>query len=207
MAQPFALFAAPLSEAYGYTGAGPCVVCGSEVAERLRLGGSGQLVSREESGGPDGAVCVPCLRAGHVAFVRDTEFGMVRFEDAVAGRTHGMPGLRSADGFPLTEPDDDGWVAVEIPPMVLLELVRTPGYRTSQGERWLFCCGSAMVYVGQWTQDDVIQHVPGDPSGAFLAIFEGAEMWMWPDLDDLSISFHAFRCRSCDRVRGHTDMS
>lgn len=207
MSQPFPLFAAPLSEAAGHTGAGPCVVCGAEVDERVRLGGSGRLVPQEAPSGPDDAVCVPCLRAGHVAFTRDTEYGMVRWEDAVAGRTHGVPDLRHADGFPLGEPNEDGWVSVEIPPMVLLELVRTPDYVTWQGERWLFCCGSAMVYIGRWKQDDVVRHVPADPAAAFLAIFDGAEPWMWTALDDLSIDFHAFRCRSCDRVRGHADMS
>ena len=45
------------------------------------------------------------------------------------------------------------------------------------------------------------------PAAAFLAIFDGAEPWMWADVDELSIDFHAFRCRSCDRVRGHVDMS
>lgn len=210
MSQPFPLFAAPLAEASGYTGAGPCEVCGAEADERLRLGGGSRIVGLEVRPAPhrDAAVCVPCLRAGQVAFIRDTEYGMVLWEDAVAGRTHGVPDLRWADGFPLSEPNEDGWVSVEIPPMVLLELVRTPGYQTWQGERWLFCCGSAMVYIGRWTHDDVVRHLPGDPGAALLAIFDGAEAWMWQHgIDDLAIDFHAFRCRSCDRVRGHTDMS
>jgi uncharacterized protein CbrC (UPF0167 family) len=205
--QPFPLFAAPLSEAAGHTGAGPCVVCGAEADPRLRLGSSGRLVPQDSPSEPDDAVCVPCLRAGHVAFTRDTEFGMLRWDDAVAGRTQGLPGLRHADGFPLAAPDDDGWVAAEIPAMVLLELVRTPVYVTWQDEQWLFCCGSAMVYLGRWGRVEVVHHMPADPAAAFLAIFDGAEAWMWPDVDDLSIDFHAFRCRSCDRVRGHTDMS
>jgi uncharacterized protein CbrC (UPF0167 family) len=209
--QPFPLFAAPLPEASGYTGPGPCVVCGAEADERLRLVGGARVVSQgrpsDAQSTADDAVCVPCLRAGHVAFTRDTEFGMVRFEDAVAGHTHGMPGLKSADGFPLSPADEDGWVRVEIPALVLLELVRTPGYETWQGENWLFCCGSAMVYIGQWTRDDVFRHVPGDPAAAFVAIFDGAEPWMWDTLENLHIGFHAFRCRSCDRVRGHMDMS
>jgi uncharacterized protein CbrC (UPF0167 family) len=209
--QPFPLFAAPLPEARGYTGPGPCVVCGAEVEERLLLVGGARVVSQgllaDAQSAPDEAVCVPCLRAGHVAFVRDTEYGPVGFEDAVAGRTHGVPGLRAADGFPLSRSEGEGPVRVEIPPMVLLELVRTPGYETWQGERWLFCCGSAMVYIGQWARDDVFRHVPADPEAAFVAIFDGAEPWMWDSLENLHFGFHAFRCRSCDRVRGHLDMS
>lgn len=207
MDQPFPLFAAPLSEAAGHTGTGPCVVCGAVAEVRFRLGGGGRLVPQEVPAHPDDAVCVACLRAGHVAFTRDTEYGLVRWEDAVAGRTHGVPDLRHADGFSMSEPDGDGRVQVEIPPMVLLELVRTPVYSTWQDEHWLFCCGSAMVYIGRWARDDVVRHLPGDPQAAFLAIFDDAEPWMWARLDELSIDFHAFRCRSCDRVRGHTDMS
>ena len=207
MSEPFPLFAAPLSEAAGHTGAGPCVVCGKLVDERLRLGRTGRLVPATTPSEPDDAVCVPCLRAGHVAFSRDTEYGLVGWEDALAGRTDGVPGLRHADGFAVSEPNEDGWVSVEIPPMVLLELVRTPVYSTWQDERWLFCCGSAMVYIGRWGSVEVVHHLPGDPAAAFLAIFDGAEPWMWADVDELSIDFHAFRCRSCDRVRGHVDMS
>lgn len=206
MDQPFPLFAAPLTKAHGHTGAGPCVVCDASVDERIRLGGSGTVIGRTDVP-DDAAVCVPCLRAGRVAFPRDTEYGLVRWEDAVAGRTQGVPDLRTADGFTLTGPDEEGWVGVEIPSLVLLELVRTPDYVTWQGERWLFCCSSAMVYLGEWTREDVVQHLPADPEAAFLAIFDGAEPWMWAEIDELSIDFHAFRCRSCDRVRGHTDMS
>jgi uncharacterized protein CbrC (UPF0167 family) len=223
----FPLYAAPLSRADRHAGGGRCALCGQEAADRLALGigddviqpcrTCGDLRAVNVHGRPcphcgtvaeraDGdTTCFACLRAGRAALTKDTEYGAVSWDDAVRGRTHGVPNLTRAEGFTVAEPDADGWVSVHIPPMILLELVRTPNYTTWQGERWLFCCSSAMVHVGEWTRDDLVRHVPGDPEAAFLAIFEGSEPWMWNYLGSPGWGFYAFRCRACDRVRGHVD--
>jgi uncharacterized protein CbrC (UPF0167 family) len=163
--------------------------------------------------GDDPATCYPCLRSGRAALTKDTEFGMVTWSDAVQGRTHGVPGLtRTQPGFSLADPHPDGWVAVNIPPLVLLELVRTPTYRTYQGEEWLFCCATTMLYGGSWTKSDFAHHAPADPEAVLIEVFEGAQPWMWnqvPDdpQHDTGWGFYAFRCELCNRIRGHFDMT
>jgi uncharacterized protein CbrC (UPF0167 family) len=160
---------------------------------------------------PEPAVCVPCLHAGRAALTKDTEYGMVRWEDAVRGRTHGVPVVPRADrGLPLTEPDEEGWVSVLVPSSVLLELIRTPTYPTWQGARWLFCCSSAMTYIGEWTRVDLERRAMERPEDAFAEIFDTD-----PDLlshlraDPAHHGLHGyvFRCRSCGRLRGHLDAS
>jgi hypothetical protein len=75
----------------------------------------------------------------------------------------------------MMEPNEDGWVSVVIPSAILLELVRTPTYVTWQGEQWLFCCASAMVYLGEWTRADLARQAVGKPPlDAFVDIFDGA---------------------------------
>jgi uncharacterized protein CbrC (UPF0167 family) len=162
--------------------------------------------------GDDPAICYPCLRLGRAALTKDTEFGMVRWSDAAQGRTHGVPGLtRTHPGFSSSEPNPDGWVAVNIPPIVLQELVRTPTYRTCQGERWLFCCATTMLYCGEWTKTDLADHTPANPEAALIDVFEGAQPWMWNQVPDnpqhhTGWGFYAFECELCNRMRGHFDM-
>src|SRR5262249_17046504 len=75
------------------------------------------------------AACFSCLRAGRVAITQNTEFGMVRWQDAIAGLTHGVPGLRADrlgnNGFNLgpLQDEDMQWRGVYVPPTSLLELV------------------------------------------------------------------------------------
>lgn len=103
--------------------AAPCPRCGNAVP----------LVELPE----EPATCCSCLQRGRAALTKDTEYGMVRWEDAVLGRTHGRPGLRDVvRGFALLRATDGGWVPVQAPAEVLLELVRTPTYargRASSG--------------------------------------------------------------------------
>jgi hypothetical protein len=73
--------------------------------------------------------CASCLREGRAAMTKDTELGMVRWEDAVQGCTHGLPGFRS-EQWEVSTPNEDGWVRVLVPQEHLLELVRTPTYTT-----------------------------------------------------------------------------
>ncbi|MET7427251.1 CbrC family protein [Dactylosporangium sp. NPDC005555] len=163
--------------------------------------------------GDDPATCYPCLSSGRAALTKDTEFGMVTWSDAVRGRTHGVPGLaRTQPGFSLADPDPDGWVAVNIPPSVLLDLVHTPSYRTYQGVEWLFCCATTMLYCGEWTKTDFTNHKPGDPEVVLIEVFEGAQPWMWNQVPndpqhDTGWGFYVFECELCNRTRGHFDMT
>ncbi len=100
--------------------------------------------------------CWTCLRDGRWSSTKDTEAGVVTLVHALLGRTHGLPfppgplaqtawADASTDhptlaGWPVTEPDADGWRAAMIPAEVLRELVRSPNYISWQGEQWLFHC-------------------------------------------------------------------
>jgi uncharacterized protein CbrC (UPF0167 family) len=160
----------------------------------------------------DPVVCVSCLRQGKAALTKDTEYGMVRWEDAMRGRTHGVPGLRHASGFELDTPDSDGWVGVFISTETLLELVRTPTYSTWQEERWLFCCGQAMTYLGEWGKDDFAAYAPEDPESAFLMTMRDSDAaGVWEHLPDRfpahgELGSHVFACRTCNGRRGHLDL-
>ena len=91
--------------------------------------------------------CYDCFRAsGHTM---NTEYGMVRPEDARAGVTHGVPlDPKRLPDLPLVahpiDPafPDEHWYSIKCDPQDLEELTRTPKYHTWQGEQWLFCCGN-----------------------------------------------------------------
>jgi len=51
----------------------------------------------------------------------------------------------------------------------MMELLRTPSYRTIQGDQWLFCCKSPMTFRGQWSRKDYSDNAP---DGNALAFFE-----------------------------------
>ncbi|MGP3919427.1 CbrC family protein [Nonomuraea sp. 10N515B] len=237
---PFLLFAAPLTESSEYAGTGRCSLCSLEADPTFDLGIGADVihecahcarsfavpadehetatvdcphcraampVARLE----DPAVCVSCLRQGKAALTKDTEYGMVRWEDAMRGRTHGVPVLHHAPGFELDMPDGDDWVGVFISSEILLELVRTPTYSTWQGEVWLFCCGQAMTYLGEWGKEDFSAYAPEDPEGAFLmAMRDSDSAGVWEHLPDrfpahTETGSHVFRCRTCDGRRGHIE--
>jgi hypothetical protein len=182
---PFPLLEAPVSDAADYEGRGRCSLCHKEGVHCFQLGIGANVVVRcpgcaaevvldadSRSGGACQAcksqlefpelgpsailACYSCLRAGRASLTKDTELGMIRHEDAVRGVTFGAPGL-DRPGFDLV-PLSDGWVGARLPTM--LELVRTSGYSTIQGERWLFCCKMPMVYVGEWSREKFSEMAP-----------------------------------------------
>jgi hypothetical protein len=66
-------------------------------------------VSTEVPDLPDQIVaCYSCLRQGRAAITKDTELGMVSWEQAFEGVTHGIPGLAHPD-FELV-PKENDWV-------------------------------------------------------------------------------------------------
>jgi uncharacterized protein CbrC (UPF0167 family) len=133
---PFPLFEAPASEAVAYRGLGTCSLChaqqthcfgldigGEVVITCARCGTENGLDANERNNKacrscgevvefpsvPEGGlnVCYQCLRAGRAAISHDTELGMVGWEQAITGLTHGLPGLQHPD-FELVVVDDDG---------------------------------------------------------------------------------------------------
>jgi uncharacterized protein CbrC (UPF0167 family) len=152
-------------------------------------------------------ICYYCLRDGLGSITQDTEFGMVTWEYAIQGHTHGVPGLKTVEYeiVPI-EPDDD-WYGIKLPREHLFELIRTPRFFTWQGARWLFCCKRPMAYLGEWpsvkktalAQPDPYQfldHVLKDDENKEIAI-DCAE--------NGTGSVYFFQCRSCTGIRVNWD--
>ena len=100
-----------------------CHFCGADAPEPVAAAGEA-FVSYE------------AIQNGDVVFTKDTEFGMISWEQLVDGWTHGVPGL-NVEGFETRE-SEGGWVQVKLPDEVLCELVKTPDFHTWQGSVWLF---------------------------------------------------------------------
>ncbi len=66
--------------------------------------------------------CYGCLRAGEAALIKDTELGMVSWEQAFDGVTHGVPGLNRGD-FEMVH-NVDGWVVARLAQETMFELLR-----------------------------------------------------------------------------------
>ena len=127
---------------------------------------------------------------------------MIRWEDAVAGVTYGIPGTYLV-GYPEFEvvPKEDGWIGVRVEPALLLELVRTPGYISWQGESWQFHCGRPMVYLGAWDEEDFARHAPdGDARALFERIVDHAN-WDYRD----AVVVYVFRCAVCQALTAYWD--
>jgi uncharacterized protein CbrC (UPF0167 family) len=111
-------------------------------------------------------VCYACLRSGKAALTKDTELGLISWEQAFEGVTHGAPGLRRTD-FEMV-PKEDDWVGARLAHEMMFELLRTPTYGTIQGERWLFCCLQPMVFVGEWSRPEFGTRSPNGDGRAFF---------------------------------------
>ena len=144
---PFPLFAAPTGEASEYVGLAACVLCGRprQHCFVLRIGCAVLLpcpacatlngldtsdrratpcrVCHREVPFPDGLkdktinVCYACLRAGKAAITKDTEFGMASWEQAFAGVTHGVPGLRTDEFETVLVDAEEDWYGVRLATM------------------------------------------------------------------------------------------
>lgn len=143
-------------------------------------------------------VCYSCLRAGRAAITKDTEFGMVSWEQAVAGVTHGVPGLRT-EQFPLVD-TGDGWLGAVVASQHLFELLHTPTPSTIQGEQWQFCCQQPMPYVGRWEREDLSRRASDGNGSAYLDRLLGEHVpGLWEDqLHDIT-GIYVFRCSKCGR--------
>ena len=157
-------------------------------------------------------ICYDCLRAGRGAITKDTEFGMVSWEQAFQGITHGVPGLDTTDFERVLIDSAENWYGVRVPQEHLFELLRTPTYGTWQGERWLFCCKRPMTYVGEWANVQKTLRDPEDSWGFFEKVFDPADEskgWVWERLSARQfdgICVYVFQCKTCGRFGSNYDM-
>jgi uncharacterized protein CbrC (UPF0167 family) len=232
---PFPLFEGPSDQANEYCGLGDCSVCGKKGEHCFRLGiGCAVIVDCQKCGAANGLdaddresgscrecsstvsfpelgedeikVCHTCLRAGKAALTKDTELGMISWEQAFEGVTHGVPGLKRAD-FEMVQREDD-WVGAKLPKEVMFELLRTPTYSTIQGERWQFCCSKPMIFLGEWSREEFSCRAPnGDGRSWFEKIVQHPVPDLWEDrLHDIT-GVYVFRCPSCGRFTAHWDIA
>jgi uncharacterized protein CbrC (UPF0167 family) len=196
----FPLFAAPIEDAI-VDEAGECSHCSK--ASQLLLNGS----------------CYACFRAGKGSHTVDTEYGMVSPDDAINGRTHGIPldpsnlpdlhlVAHSVDPkFP-----DEHWYSVQFSPADLIELTRTPTYHTWQGERWLFCCEKPSIFVGRLDSrklEEIAAERNSSKEATIASLLSmGADKVkrMSGAIEGGSVSVYMFRCQICSRLRAHFDM-
>jgi len=232
---PFPLFDGPSNQASDYCGVGICSLCGSKRQHcfRLDIGCAlmrdcpacgaqngldandredspcrqcGAMVPFPDLGDDEIKACYNCLRSGKAAITKDTELGMISWEQAFEGVTHGIPGLNHSD-FEMVSKEDD-WVGARLPHEMMFELLRTPTYSTIQGERWQFCCRRPMVFVGEWTRDEFTRRASdGDGRRLFEEIVQDPVPGLWEDrLHDIT-GVYVFRCPSCRRMTAHWDIA
>jgi len=152
-------------------------------------------------------LCYTCLRFGKGAFTHDTEFGMVTWEYAVQGITHGVPGLQTSEFEHVLISADEDWYSVRVPRELLLELVRTPTFETWQGSRWLFCCKRPMTYIGEWKRAKETLLASETMESIFRRALSS------DDQVEIAIScanngvggVYFFRCKECNNLRANWD--
>jgi hypothetical protein len=177
-------------------------------------------------------VCHACLRAGHAALTKDTTLGMVSWEEALdvadvqsilsvggwlGGSEGSEPGTAESQSLRVAAPEPSAATPprkgkrpahARPSPEAMLELLRTPGYVSIQGERWELCCERPMIYLGPWTQDEFNAATPdGDGQALFDEIVQEPEDGLWEnDLHD-SAGIYVFRCAACGRRTANWDVS
>jgi uncharacterized protein CbrC (UPF0167 family) len=156
----------------------------------------------------EGAIftCYSCLRAGKAAITKDTALGMVSWDQAFEGLTHGRPGLNHPD-LEMVATNSD-WVRARLPQEVMFELLRTPTYSTIQGDCWQFCCRQPMIFVGCWSREDFTANAPdGDGREYFRKIVQNEVPGLWEDRLHDDTGIYVFRCESCSRMTAHWDLA
>jgi uncharacterized protein CbrC (UPF0167 family) len=206
---PFPLFDAPVRCAEDYVAAGKCSICGQQAQICFELGIGSNVIcvcpKCEAENGlnaekrqsklcrnckaevpfpdvPKGKLltCYSCLRAGRAAITKDTELGMVSWEQALEGMTHGRPRLNRPD-FELVTTNSD-WIRAKLPQAMMFELLRTPTYSTIQGDQWQFCCKQPMIYLGEWSREEFRKRTPdGDGEAYFRGIVKEIVPGLWED--------------------------
>ncbi|HWY75851.1 MAG TPA: CbrC family protein [Verrucomicrobiae bacterium] len=232
---PFPLFEAPASNAEDYCGPATCSICGQQASVCFRLGIGCALIvpcpsCRTENGldafeGKPQAcrncksvitfplprraraiTCYACLRAGRAAMTKDTVLGMISWDQAFEGLTHGRPRLSRPD-FEMV-PTESDWVRARLPKEMMFELLRTPSYSAIQADQWQFCCRQPMIYLGAWTREDFNRHAPdGHGEVIFRNVVQDVVPGLWEDdLHDVT-GIYVFRCPACSRLTAHWDLA
>ncbi|ULH15519.1 CbrC family protein [Deinococcus sp. KNUC1210] len=230
----FPLFAALIREASHYVGQATCTLCRLPKLHCFTLGVGADVIlgcptcstlnaldAADRKHGvcshcasaihfPDAEeqvyTCSDCLRAGKAAITHDTELGMVRWEDAQRGMTHGVPGT-AHPGVPSSV-NEDGWHQAHVPVPALMQLVHTPNFVSWQGEQWLFCHQKPMIYLGAWKQAAFQAAAPhGNGKALFLSVLDERNEELWTYVDRSQIGVYVFQCQECARLRAYHDAS
>jgi uncharacterized protein CbrC (UPF0167 family) len=231
----FPLYEAPVDTATDYKGAGTCSICGEQAKVCFELGiGAAVICACPKCGTENGLdasdgepqpcrscktvipfpisskntilTCYSCLRRGRAAITKDTELGMISWEQAFEGMTHGRPGLNHPD-FEMV-PTESDWISARLPREIMFELLRTPTYLTIQGDAWQFCCKHPMIYLGEWSRDDFRKRAPdADAETYFRGIVKDVVPGLWEDELHDETGIYVFRCSSCGRLRAHWDLA
>lgn len=189
----FALFKAPIAQAETDS-LGECRCCNKMADIRFE------------------SSCYSCFRRGLSNKSMDTELGLIFQDLALLGRTHGLP-LNPPyilDDYELTphpiDPNfpDHEWFYVHISPTWLLELLRTPSYRTWQGERWLFCCKRPMVFRGSFPST-MFSNELSQIENNIRRFLESPRWERALANGHSSHTYYAFTCDTCERLRFHED--
>jgi Uncharacterised protein family (UPF0167) len=194
---PFPLFEAPIAETHDYHGPGQCSRCGAD---------DPHCFMHRTGRNPVQLGCYSCLRAAHFPFVKDSVLGLITPEGAALGITGGIPRL-ARDEFELVAVagSEMDWVYAKVPTEDLFEILRTPDYRTWQGEQWQFCCRRPMVYIGVWKRSDFEWFAQGGEAEALFYECVGEDehrSWDW--IAEMGGPY-MFRCKKCGSYRGHHD--
>ena len=153
-------------------------------------------------------ICYACLRTGGAAITKDTVFGMIRWQEAQKGQTHGIPG--NAPRLPQTDVEwveaEGGWKAARLASDMMWELLRTPNYTTWQGEQWQFDGQEPMLYVGEWNQNAFNNHAPGGNGKAFFdeIVTDGLDD-QWDYLNEAMPCVYVFRSTTQEKYAAHWD--
>lgn len=237
---PFPLYRASVDEAPEYFEHGYCVVCRQDGPHRFELGIGDDLIvtcgacdsenalSAYEKQTkpcarcsvpilfppiPDGspvAACYSCLRAGRGAMTHSMTLGMVTWEHARDGWTHGTPYLDENAALAVRpSADDPEWLEARVASEHLLDLVRTPSFHTWQEENWFFCCKRPSIYLGEWTPEAFAAHDAAEGGlSAFLSLVAGAHPGAWERMSSPDLGGpYMFQCPACGRISGYYDYS
>jgi hypothetical protein len=229
---PFPLYRGQVKECSDYHGPGVSSISGvpSDHCFKLGIGGSLVLECRacrqtvlHNCGDAGPVVCSACstetiaqskgkflityeeLRQGLGLIVKDTEIGMISYEQYQLGQSHGSPYPDSLHGFDVIQ-NADGWYCAKLDRQDMHELLRTPNYVTWQGERWLFHQRKPMIFLGEWTEEDFERNRGSQGLRDYYLEVLGAD---FSDLYDHRDGVCKYIFTSVDGgvIRGHYDFS
>lgn len=133
--------------------------------------------------------CHQCLNEGRAYISKDTELGMIAWEQMLEGMTLGCP--KVPDGAYEVVPDSNGWYRVTLTKDDMLQLLKTPNYESWQGVHWLFCCKKPMTFLGEKTAEEL--EASKEPYAEQMLLTQNGT------------SCYVFRCSTCGNHRSYWD--